>query len=80
MKGEITEKTAKEKHAEALVKDVTADFEARREMRRSLERGQMERTSALRRCPQTEISQVLLGADRPKDSFERGSKSRLEKA
>lgn len=39
MNGEITEKTAKEKHAEALVKDVTADFEARREMRRSLERG-----------------------------------------
>ena len=39
MNREITEKTAQEKRVEAIVKDVTADFEARREARRSLERG-----------------------------------------
>ena len=39
MNREITEKTAPEKRAEASVKDVTADFEARREARRSRERG-----------------------------------------
>ena len=36
MNREITKNTAQEKRVEAIVKDVTADFEARREARRSL--------------------------------------------